>query len=193
MSECLVLTDLSLDKISAVCRNLSKIDLNSNNSPRELITSNGISNLARNCKNLHSIFLRRCVLVDDSCIETIAQNCLRLSYLNIANCPLITNASLAALGRSCRCLKSINFSATKVTDLGVFALFSSTSNVSKTIEEIHMAHCDSLSDESIECILLNSKKIKYLIFHSCPLITGEEIKLVFWLYNNLIEVYFIPR
>lgn len=47
-----------------------------------------------------------------------------------------------------------------------------SSNVSKTIEEVHLAHCDLITDESIECILLNSKQIKYLLFHCCPKITG---------------------
>ena len=50
-----------------------------------------------------------------------------------------------------------------------------TDNVTKTIEEIHIAHCDLITDAAIECILLNSTKIKYLLFHSCPRVTGEEM------------------
>ncbi len=51
-----------------------------------------------------------------------------------------------------------------------------TPHVSLKIEEIHIAHCNSITDESIECILLNSKKIKYLLFHSCPNVTGKKEK-----------------
>jgi hypothetical protein len=50
-----------------------------------------------------------------------------------------------------------------------------TPQVSQKIEEIHIAHCNSITDESIECILLNSKKIKYLLFHSCPNVTGTYL------------------
>ncbi len=67
-----------------------------------------------NCRNLHTILLRRCVLVDDKCIETIVNSCPRLAYLNIGNCPLITDKSLISLGKGCNNLKSVNFTATKV-------------------------------------------------------------------------------
>jgi len=56
-------------------------------------------------------------------------------------------------------------------------------NVSKTIEEVHLAHCDLITDESIESVLLNSKQIKYLLFHCCPKITG--MSLLFSLKNKL--------
>ena len=47
-----------------------------------------------------------------------------------------------------------------------------TKNVGDTIEEIHVANCKLITDESIEAILNNSKAIKFLIFHSCPNVTG---------------------
>jgi hypothetical protein len=60
-----------------------------------------------------------------------------------------------------------------------------TRNVSKTIEEIHIAHCDFISDESIECILLNSHSIKYLLFHSCPKTTdASRLALEDYMTNN---------
>ncbi len=62
-------------------------------------------------------------------------------------------------------------------------------NVSKTIEEIHIAHCEIITDESIECILLNCKNIKYLLFHSCPQITGKNRLNIF--IDNLITWNFL--
>jgi hypothetical protein len=47
----------------------------------------------------------------------------------------------------------------------------SNDSIYKTVEEVHISNCDSITDESIECILLNSHKIKYLLFHSCPKLT----------------------
>lgn len=49
-------------------------------------------------------------------------------------------------------------------------------NVSKTIEEIHIANCEQITDESIECILMKSTRIKYLLFHNCPK-TSEASRL----------------
>ncbi len=63
----------------------------------------------------------------------------------------------------------------QITDAGVMSLISE--RVSKTIEEIHIAHCEKIGDESIECILLRSKRIKYLLYHGCPNITGTVIIL----------------
>ncbi|RNA12084.1 hypothetical protein BpHYR1_009696, partial [Brachionus plicatilis] len=40
-----------------------------------------------------------------------------------------------------------------ITDDGVFLMFSKP-NVAKTIQEVHVAHCDFISDQSIECILI---------------------------------------
>lgn len=79
-----------------------------------LLVRIGVCTLARYCRNLQTIFLRRCELVDDTCIEAIAQNCPRLSALNIGNCPLITDKSLIALARHVKFLKSINYSGTNV-------------------------------------------------------------------------------
>jgi hypothetical protein len=47
-------------------------------------------------------------------------------------------------------------------------------NIIDSIEEIHISHCDILSDESIECILFKCKKIKYLLFHSCIKMTDAS-------------------
>ncbi|CAF0962688.1 unnamed protein product [Brachionus calyciflorus] len=169
LSECDKLSDKALEKIS-LCKYLRKIDLNSHSIQRTLITGQGISNLVKNCKFLTSILLRRCSLIDDECIDIIAKSCPKLKNLNIANCSLITDQSFVSLGKYCNNLESINFSGTKVTDNGVFYMFSKE-NVAKSIQEIHIAHCDLITDESIECILINCRRVKYLLFHECPKVT----------------------
>lgn len=113
LNECLKLSDLGLNKV-IICKNLVKLDLNSNNTPRTLITSDAISSIARSCKNLRIILLRRCVNVDDKCIDVIANSCPHLNSINIGNCPQISDNALTSLGKACRCLKSINVSSTKV-------------------------------------------------------------------------------
>lgn len=58
-------------------------------------------------------------------------------------------------------------------------------DVSKTIEEMHIAHCDQITDESIECILMHSKSIKYLLFHECPRTTNaSRLALEDYMSNN---------
>ena len=122
--------------------------------------------------NLREIYLRRCINVDDSTVEVISRNCPFLGSLNIGNCPLISNKALVSLGKNCRNLRSINVSGTNVSDEGIFGLI--TDQVSSTLVEVHIAHCALITDESIECILMHCKKIKYLLFHSCPKTTGNR-------------------
>ncbi len=113
LSECDKITDLALGQMSA-CKNLSKIDINSNSSNRELVTSEGVVNLAKSCPHLRTVLLRRCVKVDDRAVESIVSNCPRLANLNLGNCPLITDKSLVSLGKKCKFLKSVNLTATQV-------------------------------------------------------------------------------
>jgi hypothetical protein len=82
--------------------------------PRAIISSDGVANLASSCKKLQSIQLRRCVLIEDSCIKSIAINCSRLNSLSIDYCPLITDKSLEYLGKYTNHLFSINLSGTNV-------------------------------------------------------------------------------
>ena len=169
LSECGSLSDKGLQKVS-VCTNLVKLDLNSNETPRTLITSDAVSSLVKSLRHLRTLLLRRCVLVDDSAVEQITRSCLNLNSLNIGDCPLITDKSLQSIGKYSVNLKSLNVSGSKVTDQGIFSLV--TANVAKTLEEVHITNCKQIGDESIECILMHCSKIKYLLFHGCPKLTG---------------------
>ncbi len=179
LSECLNLTPTGLLEIT-ICKNLKTLDLNSHHISRVTVTSDVISNLSYSCKHLQTVLLSRCVSIDDECVEALAKNCKFLADLNLGGCILISDRSLVALGNYCHNLRSIYISRTNISDKGIFSLM--TDNVSKVIEEIHMAHCDNITDEGIECILINSKSIKYLMFHCCKKTTGM-FKFILFLPN----------
>lgn len=40
-------------------------------------------------------------------------------------------------------------------------------------QEIHMGHCVNLTDEAVEAVLTCCPQIRILLFHGCPLITGQ--------------------
>ena len=171
LSECLSLTNSALFKLN-VCSNLRKLDLNSNYEPRPAINTKGLCEVSKNCRFLQTILLRRCVNIEDEAIRSLAQNCKLLQNLNIGNCPLITDQALVAIGEACKNIQSINMSGTKVTDFGVYSLMTQT--VACKIEEVHLANCDLITDESIEYILMQSKSIKYLMFHGCKQTTDAS-------------------
>jgi EIN3-binding F-box protein len=169
LAECLQLTSIGLFEIS-ICKCLRTLDLNSHHISRPLVTSAAISHLSKSCQHLQTVLLSRCISIDDECVEELAKNCRFLANLNLGGCPLIGDKSLMALGKYCHNLRSIYVSRTNISDEGVFGLM--TTNVAEGIEEIHMAHCDHVTDEAIECILLKSKSVKYLMFHCCKRTTG---------------------
>lgn len=58
-------------------------------------------------------------------------------------------------------------------------------NVAETIQEIHIAHCNLITDQSIECILMYCKRVKYFLFHSCPKVTpASRIALEDYMNSN---------
>ena len=61
-------------------------------------------------------------------------------------------------------------------------------NIGETIEEIHVANCKKITDEAIEAILNNSKGLQFLMFHSCPNVTGKKSFKI----NKLLINYTMP-
>ncbi|XP_029455875.1 protein AMN1 homolog isoform X2 [Rhinatrema bivittatum] len=164
-------TDNALQQLSD-CKQLKKINLNSRKGDRISITSKGIKAMALSCPYLFEASLKRCCNLTDEGILALAFNCRLLQIVNLGGCLGITDVSLNALGQNCRFLHSIDFSATKVTDVGVIALVSGM--CSQSLKEIHMGHCELLTDESVEAILTCCPQIHILLFHGCPLITDHS-------------------
>jgi ribosomal protein S8 len=170
LTDCQQISDKALEKLDS-CKNLREIYLTSNIGPRLGVTNKGILSLIKNCPHLRVILLDKCVQIDDLAISELAKAYgLRLIYLNISNCSLISDNALNTIGTHCKSLKAINMNNTHITDTGIFNLLNA--NVSNTIEEIHVSNCKLITDESIECILIKTKCLKNLLFHSCPKITG---------------------
>lgn len=170
LTDCQQISDKALERLD-LCKNLRGIYLTSNLNPRTGITKKGISSLIKNCPYLRVLLFDKCAQIDDLAVIELAKAYgLRLTHLNISNCSLLSDNALNALGTYCKSLKAINMNNTRITDTGIFNLLNS--NVSNTIEEIHISNCKLLTDESIECILMKTKCLKNLLFHSCPKITG---------------------
>ena len=73
-----------------------------------------IQQIAENCTQLQTVYLRRCLNITDDAIVRLSRRCPRLRLLNIGGCQQITDQSLEALGQNSNYLKSINLSNTKV-------------------------------------------------------------------------------
>lgn len=172
-SECEI-SDKSLDIVSKTCRNLTKIDINAAKGNRTDISSRGLEYLASGCKLLETVFLRRCINIDDVGIASLVMHCKYVQKLNIGGCSLITDKALKAVSNLAY-LKCINFSATDVSDNGVNFLCVGSSSLS--LHEVYMNKCKNLSDTSVRSLALSCLKLEVLIFHECPKMT-ENSRLI---------------
>jgi len=172
LSDCDI-TDNSLEIIAHKCSSLRKIDLNSlRKTPRTAITSSGIIMLAEHCRYLSVVYLRRCTGVNDEAISALAQNCPLLRDLNVGGCPLITDVGLRSLGEHAKNLSSINLTRTNITDYGVIQLVEGPGG--RQLKELHLAHCEALTDDSMEAVTQFCPNINILLFHGCPNISERS-------------------
>lgn len=165
------ISDLGLSAICK-CPQLKKIDLNSNKQSRTNITSEGVSRLATSCRQLQTVYLRRCINITDVAVESISRSCPQLRLLNLGGCQNITDSSLEVLGENSKFLKSINLSSTQVSDVGIMKLVSGQCAASLT--EVHINGCQKVTDEAVEAIMQFCPQISIFIFHGCPNITEQS-------------------
>nr|XP_012805551.2 protein AMN1 homolog isoform X1 [Jaculus jaculus] len=154
------------------CRKLKVLKLRSSRENRDCITSEGIKAVASFCSELCELSLKGCGCVTDEGVLALALNCRLLRIVDLGGCSSITDLSLQALGKNCPFLQCVDFSATQVSDSGVFALLSGP--CAKKIEEIHMGYCVNLTDKAVKAVLTSCPQICIFLFHGCPLITDHS-------------------
>ena len=169
-SECEI-SDKSLEIVSTTCKNLKKIDINATKGNRTDISSQGLTSLSSGCKMLETVFLRRCINIDDIGIINLAKHCKYVRKLNIGGCTLISDKSIEAIA-NLKFLKCFNFSATDITDEGVNFLCEGPTSLS--LHEVYMNKCKNLSDSSVRCLATSCLKLEVLIFHECPKMTDNS-------------------
>ena len=185
LSECLA-SDKSLKILSQNCSRLVKIDLNATKGNREEITSAGVVALSKGCCALRTVYLRRCIKIDDEAIVELSKNCPHLRQLNVGGCPLITDQSLKALGANSEALESLNVSGTAITDCGVKNLCDGLSKAS--LNELHINNCLNLTDESVNCVTTLCPSIKILLLHNCPKMTDATRSVIDELSTQMRQV-----
>ncbi|KAI8791967.1 protein AMN1 isoform X1 [Biomphalaria glabrata] len=171
--------DLSISQVSDAClfklsnmKQLYKIDLNSFKEANETITSTGIMRLSESCPNLQIVYLRRNIKLTDEAIVALSKNCPRLRELNVGGCMLLTDVSLRALGEYSHHLKSLNITSTQVTDSGVYCLCQGL--CAQVLTEIDISGCRSLTDDTVELLIMMCPMIRILLFARCPNITEKS-------------------
>jgi len=162
--------DITLCTVAKTCRRLKYINFNAVRHKRTDVSSNGVKNIALNCKELETLFLKNCINVDDLSIKVVALNCFQLKKFNISGCK-ITDRSLKYLSTLNK-LESINFACTSVTDNGVDDLVKG--NCHRSLIDVDMSECNNLTDTSVQILTSSCHELSTLIFHGCKKMTSNS-------------------
>ncbi|XP_071690779.1 EIN3-binding F-box protein 1-like [Rutidosis leptorrhynchoides] len=179
------LSDNGLVSIAKAARLVQTVMLEECN----MVTQLGIFGLLVNCGNLKTLFLNKCLGIQDfqMIIPSNLAPCDNLKSLSICDCPGFGNFSLAVLGQLCHQLQDVMLTGLpNITDNGFISLIknceSGLTNVDlsgcvnltdKTVSEISMAHgstlevlkldgCGSISDASIVSLAQNCSFLREL-------------------------------
>jgi F-box/leucine-rich repeat protein 2/20 len=155
--------EFSTEGIRAVARASPKLK-ELNLSSCSCVSDEAVEAIAWNCPLLAKMNLYNCCRITDKAIQMLSLHCKRLITLDVSSCDLITDKALEYLS-SCECakvLRALCLEETQITDKGISCLAQSC----HSLTHLKLAHCRSLSDEtlrrlSIGCPLLSSLDLSY--------------------------------
>ena len=183
LSECFLSNDRSIACL-AECTQLRMLKMNNRSrSPRlppeeQNITTCGFLTLLPSWGSLRELQLRACQFVDDQVLQCIATHCPLLRILNISSCALVTNAGISALS-VCIHLFSIDLSHNpEITDEGLRAISQSSSR--QIVSELNLSNCRQITDDGIYSLVTGCPRLRILITHGCPKLTGRSRQLLFY-------------
>lgn len=103
LTACNRITDVSL-KYSFQLTELKELNL----AKCQQITSDGMSNLIRNCPSLEIVNLSECHNINDKTIEMITIHLRRLTHFYLERCIQLTDHSLDYMAINCQCLRYLD-------------------------------------------------------------------------------------
>ncbi|KAM9968629.1 hypothetical protein ACTFIW_007779 [Dictyostelium discoideum] len=165
--ECILMLGLSCSKtlnIFSVCNLVN-------------LTSDTLSKIFLNCRQLGSIDLSGCVNADDTVLESIAMKCGNLFQLNISRLPKVTSSSLKLVAQHCKLIRLLFISKTMVDDDCIVYCVDNLN----LLEVLFASHCSNLTDVSIKSILdLGTERLSSMIvnFSSCINISTSLISIL---------------
>ncbi|KAK6152567.1 hypothetical protein DH2020_012206 [Rehmannia glutinosa] len=147
--------DLGISAIARGCRDLREVLLRR----RIGIWDRGVASLVKFAGNLRNLDLGFCTGVSDDGLESIG-GLKYLEVLNLQGCWRITDKGLGFLakGSLCKKLRILNLANMEITDCGLIYL-----KEMSCLEELNLAECHMVTDISIEMVVATFSTLKKLI------------------------------
>lgn len=168
LANCKKVTEKSISEIAVNCPDLISIDLRFN---KNIIGSNGLSDLTSKCLKLKKINLTFCD-ISDSVIESIPENCSQVTSINLNSNSKLTDKGLQALVEKFPDLESIDLTwCERITNDGIKIL----GEKCKGLKEFKMNHCEKIDDRGLNYIANNCPALTLLEVSECG-ISGDGLE-----------------
>ena len=174
LSDCINISDVSLQALAENCPNLVSINLKHTS-----ITDHGVRLLVQKCPHLYRVRIFGCAVTDTG-LKEVAKYAKRLSWLDLGQCTEIGDEGLIPLAQGCPGLQWLDISRKReendaalqrITDLGIIAIVKNC----RDLELLDVSYCSGITDQSLIVVGTVAKNLKSLSLKGLHKITGESI------------------
>lgn len=180
VSYCRKLTDKGLSAVAEGCNDLKKVHL----AGCKFITDQVLESLSKNCHNLEELGLQGCTNITDSGLSVLGSGCKQLKYLDMNKCTNVGDSGISSVLEACSAsLKTLKLlDCYKVGDEAILFLAKSC----KSLETLIIGGCRDISDESIKLLAVScNRTLKNLRMDWCLSITDSSLSCVLSHCKNL--------
>ncbi|EFA80600.1 Non-receptor tyrosine kinase spore lysis A [Heterostelium album PN500] len=177
--ECNQITDIAVIQICNTSRSLSSIKLSSKN-----ITDQSLKRIAAKCRQLTVLDLIACENITDSGVQSIVRGCPELSSLNLCSSKNITTAAFqidedlltdSSVGSSSMMGVGDHSSDSSMDSLMAAAASTANELCLKSLKHLDLNRCIAINDSSVLTLTMQATMIETISLAYCEDITDEAV------------------
>lgn len=175
------LTSLGIIELARYCKDLRKLDLSS--CCATAITNESVMALSRGCSELRWLDLTGSGRdVSDKSITLLALSCTKLETIKLPYNERITEISITALAHNCPRLVRVQMNCTNITDTSIIALSTHCIHLQCLVLSYH-----NITDAALFSLATHLPGLRVLTLRKCPKITSAGIEALTKQCTNLVS------
>lgn len=165
------MTDRSILSYAEKCQSILEIDLHD----CKLITSQSVTALLSNLRNMRELRLAQCVEIDDSAFLRLPPHSLfeSLRALDLTACEQIKDDAIEHITDVAPRLRHLVLNKCRlITDRAVLAIC----KLGKNLHLVHLGHCSQITDAAVSQLVKSCNRIRYIDLACCNLLTDTSVQ-----------------